>query len=129
MDTCCCPPGDRDPLDGLKVAPTSLLADQFIFPVELASSVKVTVQGDVTPQVLESKLVGLTDQFRIGVGVGLGDGPGEGDGPGDGCAVGEGEGVAVAGVVGVGVGVVAVTASRTRRVAFPPFECICTVAA
>lgn len=62
MDTCCCPLGVRVPLGGLKVAPTSLLADQSIFTVEVASSVKVTVQGADEPQVLESKLFGLTDQ-------------------------------------------------------------------
>ena len=37
-----CPLGDRVPFWGLKVAPTLLLADQVIFPVEFASSVKVT---------------------------------------------------------------------------------------
>ena len=62
MDTCCCPPGFRVPFGGLNFAPTSLLTVQSIFNVELASSVKVTVQGADKPQVLESKLVGLTDQ-------------------------------------------------------------------
>lgn len=42
MDTEFCPLGDRIPFCGLKVAPTLLLADQVIFPVEFASSVKVT---------------------------------------------------------------------------------------
>lgn len=56
-----CPVGDRVPCCGLKVAPISLLADQVILPVEFTSSVKVTWQGAVCPQVLASKLVGLTD--------------------------------------------------------------------
>ncbi len=62
MDTEFCPVGDRVPFCGLKVAPILLLADQVIFPVEFVSSVKVTLQGAVSPQVLASKLVGLTDQ-------------------------------------------------------------------
>ena len=76
MDTCCCPPGVRVPPDGLKVAPTLLLAVQCIFPVDLASSVKVTVHGADVPQVLESKLIGLTDQIRVIIGDGDGDGDG-----------------------------------------------------
>ena len=74
MDTCCCPPGVRVPPDGLKVAPTLLRAVQCIFPVDLASSVKVTVHGADVPQVLESKLIGLTDQIRVIIGDGDGDG-------------------------------------------------------
>jgi hypothetical protein len=62
MVTGCCPPGFRVPFGGLNFAPTSLLTVQSIFDVELVSSVKVTVQGADEPQVLESKLVGLTDQ-------------------------------------------------------------------
>ena len=46
----------------MNFATKSLLAVQSIFNVELVSSVKVTVQGADKPQVLESKLVGLTDQ-------------------------------------------------------------------
>ena len=63
-DTCCCPssPGAKVPFGGLMVAPTSLLAVQAMFPVELASSIRVKVHCADTPQVLESKLVGLTDQ-------------------------------------------------------------------
>ena len=50
------------PLAGEKFTPPTLsLADQAILLVEFAPSVRVTVQGVVTPQVLESKLVGLTD--------------------------------------------------------------------
>lgn len=112
METCCCPPGDRDPPGGLKVAPTSLLADQFIFPVELASSVRVTIQGDDRPQVPESKLAGLTDQVRIGVG--------DGDGGNVTGVVGEGVG-------GVGVGVTGVTRKVTITLAFPPLEVILIV--
>src|SRR5260370_39220861 len=62
MDTCCCPPA------GLKVAPTSLLAVQSIFPVDFASSVKVTVHGPDGPQVFESNPLVLADQIRVGVG-------------------------------------------------------------
>lgn len=85
MDTCCCPPGVRVPPAGLKVAPTSLLAVQSIFPVDFASSVKVTVHVPDAPQVFESKLLGLADQSRILVG--------DGDGDGDGLTVGSGVGV------------------------------------
>ncbi len=46
----------------MKLAVTSLLADQLILPVELGSSVKVTVHAAVTPQLPPSKVVGLTDQ-------------------------------------------------------------------
>ena len=84
MDTCWCPPGVRVPPRGLKVAPTSLLAVQFIFPVELASSFRVTVHGADVPQVFESTLIGLTDHIRVVVG----DGDGEGDGDGVGVGVG-----------------------------------------
>jgi len=101
----------------LKVAPTSLLADQFIFPVELASSVKVTVQGADRPQVLESKLAGLTDQVRIGVGDGDGEGLGLGDGDGEGLGNGD------------GVGVTAVKVKVTVTVALPPLEIILIVPA
>jgi hypothetical protein len=51
--------------------------------VELASSVKVTVHAPDAPQVVESKLLGLTDQSRALVG----------DGDGDGLTVGSGVGV------------------------------------
>src|SRR5260370_23276022 len=71
-------PGERVPLDGLKVAPTSLLADQVMLPVELGSSVRVTVHGAVAPQVLESKLVGLTDHAGGTTGEGDGEGVGVG---------------------------------------------------
>jgi hypothetical protein len=97
MDTDCGTPGERVPLDGLKVALTSLLADQVMLPVELGSSVRVTVHGAVTPQVLESKLVGLTDH--------AGGTAGEGDGEGVGVGVGVDVGVGVGLEVGVGVGV------------------------
>ena len=130
------------PLDGLKVALISLLADQVMLPVELGSSVRVTVHGAVTPQVLESKLVGLTDHARttgvgvgvgvdVGVGVGvevavgLGEGVGDGDGEGGGVVPGGlvGEGIGL----GDGVGVTPVTTSVTATVAFPAFEVILTV--
>src|SRR5260221_10712262 len=98
--TDCGMPGERVPLDGLKVALISLLADQVMLPVELGSSVRVTVHGAVTPQVLESKLVGLTDHARttgvgvgVGVDVGVGVGLGVGVGVGVEVAVGLGEGV------------------------------------
>src|SRR5579864_3116801 len=94
MDTCCCPPGVRVPPGGLKVVPgTSLLAVQSIFPVDFASSVKVTVHGPDAPQVFESKLLGLTDQSRVVVG--------DGDGDGDGLTVGSGVGVGSAEGTGV----------------------------
>ncbi len=130
------------PLDGLKVALISLLADQVMLPVELGSSVRVTVHGAVTPQVLESKLVGLTDHARttgvgvgvgvdVGVGVGvevavgLGEGVGDGDGEGGGVVPGGlvGEGIGL----GDGVGVTPVTTSVTATVVFPAFEVILTV--
>jgi TrAA12-like len=121
----------------LKVAPTSLLADQLIFPVELASSVRVTVQGADRPHVLESKLAGLTDQVRIGVGdgdgEGLGDGDelglGDGDGDGEGLGNGDGDGDADGLGNGDGVGVTAVRVKVTLTVAFPPLEVILIVPA
>ncbi len=122
------------PLDGLKVALISLLADQVMLPVELGSSVRVTVHGAVTPQVLESKLVGLTDHARttgVGVDVGVDVGVGVGEGVGDGD--GEGGGVVPGGLVGEGtrlgggVGVIPVTTSVTATVAFPAFEVILIV--
>ncbi len=96
------------PPRGVKVAPTLLLADQVILPVELAFSVRVTVHGAVTPQALEPKLVGLTDHAGT---------------------TGEGEGVGVVpgGLVGDGVGVTPVTTSVTATVAFPAFEVRVTV--
>src|SRR5258706_7003609 len=105
-------PGERVPLDGLKVALISLLADQVMLPVELVSSVRVTVHGAVTQQVLESKLVGLTDHARttgvgvdvgVDVGVGVGEGVGDGDGEGGGVVPGGlvGEGTRLGGGVGV----------------------------
>lgn len=146
MDTDCGTPGDRVPPGGVKVALTLLLADQVIVPVELAFSVRVTVHGAVTPQVLESKLVGLTDHAGTagegdgdgeGEGDGDGDGDGEGDGDGDGEGDGEGEGegggVVRGGLVGEGVGldggvgVTPVTTNVTATVAFPAFEVILTV--
>ena len=126
-------PGERVPLDGLKVALISLLADQVMLPVELGSSVRVTVHGAVTPQVLESKLVGLTDHARttgVGVDVGVDVGVGVGEGVGDGD--GEGGGVVPGGLVGEGtrlgggVGVIPVTTSVRATVAFPAFEVILT---
>lgn len=69
MDTWVWPPGERVPLDGLKFAPTLLLAVQLIFSVELRSPVKITVHGPITPQVLPFKVVGLTDQSGGGGGV------------------------------------------------------------
>src|SRR5258708_5391326 len=130
--TDCGTPGDRVLPGGVKVAPTSLLADQVILPVELELSVRVTVQDPGTPQVLESKLVGLTDHAGT-VGEGDGDGEGEGDGEGDGDGEGEGGGVVPGGLVGEGVGlggsvgVTPVTTSVTVTVAFPAFEVILTV--
>jgi hypothetical protein len=115
----------------LKVAPTSLLADQFIFPVALASSVKVTVQGADRPHALESKLAGLTDQVRIGVGDGDGDGLGDGncDGEGEGLGNGDGDGEGEGLGNGDGVGVTAVRVKVTLTVAFPPLEVILIVPA
>jgi len=147
MDTDCGTPGERVPLDGLKVAPTSLLADQVMLPVELGFSVRVTVHGAVTPQVLESKLVGLTDHAGgtagegdgDGEGDGEGDGDGDGEGEGDGAGEGEGGGVVPGGLVGEsiglggdvvlggGVGVTPVTTSVTATAVFPAFEVILTV--
>lgn len=142
--TDCGTPGDRVLPGGVKVAPTSLLADQVILPVELELSVRVTVQDPGTPQVLESKLVGLTDHAGTvgegdgdgegeGDGEGDGDGEGEGDGDGEGDGEGEGGGVVPGGLVGEGVGlggsvgVTPVTTSVTVTVAFPAFEVILTV--
>jgi len=142
--TDCGTPGERVPLDGLKVALIPLLAVQVILPVELELSVRVTVQGPVAPQVLESKLVGLTDHAGTagegegegegdGEGEGEGDGEGDGDGDGDGAGEGEGGGVVPGGLVGEGVGlgggvgVTPVTTSVTATVAFPAFEVILTV--
>jgi hypothetical protein len=113
----------------LKVALTSLPADQFIFPVALASSVKVTVQGADRPHVLESKLAGLTDQVRIGVGDGDGGGLGLGDGDGDGEGLGNGDGDGDGLGNGGGVGVTAVRVKVTLTVAFPPLEVILIVPA
>jgi hypothetical protein len=140
MDTDCGTPGERVPLDGLKVALTSLLAVQVILPVELELSVRVTVQDPVPPQVLESKLVGLTDHAGTagegdgdGEGDGEGDGDGDGEGEGDGDGEGEGGGVVPGGLVGEGiglgdgVGVTPVTTSVTATVVFPAFEVILTV--
>src|SRR6266849_10730138 len=107
MDTCWCPPGVRVPPAGLKVAPTSLLAVQSMFPVYFASSVKVTVHGPDGPQVFESNPLVLADQIRVGVGgtgVGVYVGVGVG-GTGVGVFVGVGVGGTGVGVsVGVGVG-------------------------
>src|SRR5258708_23589297 len=107
MDTCWCPPGVRVPPGGLKVAPTSLLAVQSIFPVDFASSVKVTVHGPDGPQVFESNPLVLADQIRVGVGgTGVGVFVGVGVG-GTGVGVSVGVGVCGTGVgvfVGVGVG-------------------------
>ncbi len=90
----------------MKLAVTSLLADQLILPVELGSSIKVTVQGLVIPQLLPFKAVGLTDQSGGGGGVceGVGDGDGE------------------------GVGVVPITVSVMLTCALPPSEVILIVA-
>lgn len=148
--TDCGLPGERVPPGGVKVAFTLLLADQVILLVELGFSVRVTVQGPVTPQVLESKLVGLTDHAGTtgegegdgeGDGEGEGDGDGEGDGEGDGDGEGEGDGdgegegggVVPGGLVGEGiglgggVGVTPVTTSVTATVALPAFEVILIV--
>jgi hypothetical protein len=92
MVTCCCPPGVRVPPAGLKVAPTSLLAVQSIFPVDFASSVKVTVHGPDGPQAVESKPLVLADQIRVVVGDGDGDGDGDGLTVGSGVGVGSAEG-------------------------------------
>jgi hypothetical protein len=123
--TDCGTPGDRVLPGGVKVVvPTLLLAAQVILPEELAASVRVTVHGAVTPQVLESKLTGLTDHIGT-VGEGDGDGEGEGVGVGVGVVPGDlvGEGVGL----GVGTGVTPVTTSVTATVAFPAFEVILTV--
>ena len=144
--TDCGTPGERVPLDGLKVALIPLLAVQVILPVELELSVRVTVQDPVPPQVLGSKLVGLTDHAGTagegdgdGEGEGEGDGDGDGEGEGDGAGEGEGGGVVPGGLVGEGVvlggdvvlgggvGVTPVTTSVTATVAFPAFEVILTV--
>ena len=114
MDTEFCPVGERIPFCGLKVAPILLLADQLISPVELGSSVKVTWQGAVCPQVFASRVVVLTDQ--VGVTVGDGEGLGDGEGPGDCDGLGDGD--------GDGVTVVPVTTRVTATCAFPPFEMI-----
>jgi hypothetical protein len=156
MDTDCGTPGERVPLDGLKVALISLLAVQVILPVELELSVRVTVQDPVPPQVLGSKLAGLTDHaggttgegdgegvgvgvgvdvgvgvgLEVGVGVGVEVAVGLGEGVGDGD--GEGGGVVPGGLVGEGtrlgggVGVIPVTTSVRATVAFPAFEVILT---
>ncbi len=91
----------------MKLAVTSLLADQLILPVELASSIKVTVHAFVTPQLLPSRLVGLTDQDGGGGG-GVCDGLGDRDGE--------------------GVGVVPITVSVMLTCALPPLEVILIVA-
>src|SRR5260370_37101404 len=103
--TDCGTPGERVPLDGLKVALIPLLAVQVILPVELELSVRVTVQDPVPPHVVGSKLVGLTDHAgTAGEGDGGGEGAGEGDGDGgggvEGAGAGEGDG---GGVVPVGL--------------------------
>src|SRR5260370_6328082 len=107
MDTCCCPPGVKVPPAGLKVAPTSLLAVQSIFPVDFACSVKVTVHGPDAPQVFESNPLVLADQIKVGVGgtgVGVTVGVDVGD-TGVGVLVGMGVGGTGGGVtVGVRVG-------------------------
>src|SRR5260221_14232562 len=72
MVTCCCPPGDRLPLGGVKVAPTSLFAVQVIPLCELESSVRVTVQVGPCEQLLASSAVGLTDHVGGGTGGGVG---------------------------------------------------------
>ncbi len=133
IDTCCGVPGESVPFAGLNEAFTSLLADQPIVPVELASSVSVTVQGPDSPHVLPSRLAGLTDHAGgMSVGEGDGDGINVGDGEGDGMSVGEGDGMSVGegdgegdGMsVGEGVGVMPITTSVTATCAFPPFELI-----
>lgn len=115
IDTCCGVPGESVPFAGLNEAFTSLLADQPIAPVELASSVSVTVQGPDSPHVLPSRPVGLTDHAG-GMSVGEGDG--------DGINVGEGEGEGEGSSVGEGVGVMPITTSVTATCAVPPFELI-----
>src|SRR5260370_23348318 len=107
MDTCCCPPGVKVPPAGLKVAPTSLLAVQSIFPVDFASSVKVTVHGPDAPQVFESNPLVLADQIRVGVG-----------GTGVDVAVGVGGGTAGAAAwAGVGFGRPGARSTLAPRVA------------
>lgn len=76
MVTCCCPLGDRLPLGGVKVAPTSLFAVQVIPLCELESSVRVTVQVRPFEQLLASRAVGLTDHVGGGTDVGVGIGVG-----------------------------------------------------
>ncbi len=110
----------------MKLAVTSLLADQSIFPVEFGSSVRVTVQEVVTPQLFPSKAVGLIDQAGGGGGDGLGDGDGVGDGDGDG--LGDGDGVSDGDGDGDDVGVVPITVSVMCTCALPPFEVILIVA-
>src|SRR5260370_11268854 len=87
MGICCCTPGVMVPPAGLKFAPSSLLADQSIFPVDFASSVKVTVHGPDAPQVFESNPLVLADQIKVVVGGSDGDG----DVDVDVVAVGSGE--------------------------------------
>ena len=80
---CGVPPGVRVELGGEKPAALSLsLADQVILVLELASSVRVTVQAYVVGPPLQavlvlSRLVGLTDHVATG-GDGVGDGGGGG---------------------------------------------------
>ncbi len=116
----------------MKLAVTSLLADQSIFPVEFGSSVRVTVQEVVTPQLFPSKAVGLIDQAGGGGGDGLGDGDGVGDGDGDGLGDGDGvsDGDGDGDELGDGddVGVVPITVSVMCTCALPPFEVILIVA-
>jgi len=109
--------------------PRLSLADQVILVLELASSVKVTVQENVVGPPLQlvlvlSRLVGLTDHDAVG-GDGLGDGGGGGgkvgDGGGGGGRVGDGGG----GRVGDGVAPMTVSVTLTR--VFPPFELIVSV--
>src|SRR5260370_35683243 len=107
MGICCCTPGVMVPPAGLKFAPSSLLADQSIFPVDFASSVKVTVHGPDAPQVFESNPLVLADQIRVVVG----DGDGDGTGAGDALSAGLGEGL------GVGLEV-----NVTLTVCAPPVE-------
>jgi hypothetical protein len=83
--TDCEEPGVSVPFAGLKLAPTSLLADQAIFPLEAVSSVNVTVHP-VARQVL-SRLFGVTP--HVG---------------GDGGVVGVNGGVEVGAFVGDRVG-------------------------
>ena len=127
--TDCGTPGDRVLPGGVKVVvPTLLLAVQVILPEELAASIRVTVHGAVTPQVLESKLTGLTDHIgTVGEGDGDGEGEGEGDGDGEGVGVVPGDLVGEGVGLGDGTGVTPVTTSVTATVAFPAFEVILTV--